>query len=440
MADVSQEQAAGRRLGSWKEIAAYFGKDERTVKRWETTRGLPVRRLPRGTRSSVFAYQDELEAWLRGKPALAAQGEPPESVARGSRVLTWPAVAILAVVVLAVAAAAALYLGAGSTHVPPASAAEFYKKGSIDWSSRTEEGFHRAIAEFDQAIAIDPQYARAYAGLANTYNLISQYTSAPAVESYAKGKAAAEQAIALDPQMAEGYAALAFNLFYGSHEFQRANDLFDLALALDPNSAQALHWAALTSLHLGEFSRPLDFIDRAQQLMPDSRSIQANRALILFYAGRAEEALSLLQDLKQAHPDYLATPSYLATIFLATGHYTDFLDAYEQAATVSKNSARLAIVAKAREGYASGGNSGMLAALLDAQLAAYRAGSEPAYPAAVTAAMLDRRDVALGLLEDAVAQGDSDVLSLRIETAFQPLYGEPRFRALLTKVGLPLPN
>jgi hypothetical protein len=82
----------------------------------------------------------------------------------------------------------------------------------------------------------------------------------------------------------------------------------------------------------------------------------------------------------------------------------------------------------------------MLAALLDAQLAAYKTGDEPAYPAAVTAAMLGRHDVALGLLEDAVKKGDGDVLSLRIEKAFEPLYPEPRFRALLKTVGLPLPN
>jgi tetratricopeptide (TPR) repeat protein len=435
MADILHEQPAGRRLSSWKEIAAYFGKDERTVKRWEATRGLPVRRVPRGTRSSVFAYQDELEAWLRGTPPEAT-----EVVAARARPIPWPMIAIAILIVVALAAAAAQYIVPRPAHVPPAEAAELYKKALVDWTSRTDEGLNRAIAEFDQAIALDPRYAKAYAGLANSYNLISQYTSAPAAESYAKGKAAAEQAIALDPSLAEGYAALAFNAFYGSHQFQRANELFDRAIALDPNSSLTLHWAALTSLHLGEFSRPLDFIDRAQQLTPDSRSIQANKALILFYAGHADEALSLLQDLKQAHPDYLATPSYLATIFLATGRYADFLDSYEQAASVSKNTARLEIGTKAREGYTSGGNSGMLAALLDAQLAAYKDGREPAYPAAVTAAMLGRQDVALGLLEDAVAQADSDVLSLRIETAFQPLYPEPRFRALLTKVGLPLPN
>lgn len=438
MADISQERAAGRRLSSWKEIAAYFGKDERTVKRWETTRGLPVRRVPRGTRSSVFAYQDELEAWLHGTPTNAddAMGRP---TASGSSI-HWPTVLLVLLVVAGLIAATVAFLRGQPAHTPPAEAAAVFRKAVVDWTSRTDEGLNRAIGEFTQAITLDPQYAKAYAGLANTYNLISQYTSASAADSYAKGKAAAERAVALDPGLAEGYAALAFNAFYGSHQFQQANELFDRAIALDPNSSLTLHWAALTSLHLGEFSRPLELIDRAQQLAPDSRSIQANKALILFYAGHQSEAVSLLEDLKQAHPDYLATPSYLATIFLAEGRYTEFLEAYAQAAAVSKNAARLQIAAEARTGYASGGNSGMLTAMLDAQLAAYKAGNEPAYPAAVTAAMLDKHEIALDLLEDAVAAADGDVLSLRIETAFQPLYAEPRFRALLTKVGLPLPR
>src|SRR4051812_31340211 len=70
MASSGDEPQADRLLSSWKEIAAFFGKDERTVKRWEATRGLPVRRVPRGSRSSVFAYRNELEAWLLG-PVVA---------------------------------------------------------------------------------------------------------------------------------------------------------------------------------------------------------------------------------------------------------------------------------------------------------------------------------------------------------------------------------
>lgn len=76
--DQATTAATGQRLSSWKEIAAFFGKDERTVKRWETVRGLPVRRVPGGTRTSVFAYVDELEAWLSApRPTI---GTPPSPV------------------------------------------------------------------------------------------------------------------------------------------------------------------------------------------------------------------------------------------------------------------------------------------------------------------------------------------------------------------------
>ncbi|HVY52865.1 MAG TPA: hypothetical protein VHA07_15050 [Devosia sp.] len=431
---MSEGSQPDRRLSSWKEIAAYFGKDERTVKRWEATRGMPVRRLPRGTRSSVFAYPHELEAWLRGEPA-----EPASSASAALWRTAATSVAAAFALALMLAGLAAALVPRLVHHTPPAAAAALYRQGVVDWNSRTAAGFAHALDEFNRALAIDPQYAAAYAGLANVYNLVSQYTDAPAAQSYAKGKAAAERAVALDPTLADGYAALAFNAFYGSREFVRSAELFDKAVALDPNSPQTLHWAALTEMHLGDFARPLELIDRAQLLAPDSRAIGANRALILFHAGRAAEAITLLDALRQAHPDYLATPSYLASIDLATGRYSEFLDAYEQAAAVEKNTARLAIVREARAGYARGGGPAMLAALLAAQQAQHALGKEPAYSTAVTAAMLGDTDAALTLLEAAVRTDESDILGLRIEEAFQPLYGEPRFTALLQKVGLPLP-
>jgi tetratricopeptide (TPR) repeat protein len=430
--ELTGETPPGGRLNSWKEIAAYFGKDERTVKRWEATRGMPVRRLPRGTRSSVFAYPHELEAWLRGEPA-SSEGAVP-----GWRTALFPIAMALAISVVLAAGASTLVLRLRH-HTPPEAAVVLYRQGVVDWNSRTAAGFDRARREFTSATTLDPDYAEAWVGLANVDNLISQYTDAPAAASYASARVAAEKAIELNPNLAEAWAALAFNLFYGAHEFDRSAELFDKAVALDPSSPQTLHWAALTEMHLGDFTRPLELISRAQQLAPDSRAIRANKALILFHAGRADEARKLLGDLRQAAPDYLATPSYLATIDLATGRYTDFLDAYEEAATVGKNAARLAIAAKARAGYAQGGNDGMLMALLDEQSAQHLAGNEPAYPAAVTAAMLGRADDALALLEKAVAAGEPDTLGLRIEEAFRPLHGNPRFTALLQKVGLPLP-
>lgn len=445
MVETNSGSPGDRRLSSWKEIAAFFGRDERTVKRWETVRGLPVRRVPRGTRSSVFAYQRELEDWLHGAtPAITDGVEAAASQAANRLTVALASLAVILALSLGVAVTWFNVIGPPvnirPSHVPPAQAAALYQQGVVDWNSRTAIGFDHALSEFNKATEIDPQFAAAFAGLANVYNLLSQYTDAPAADSYAKGKAAAEKAIALEPGLAEGYAALGFNSFYAEHEFVRSAELFDKALALEPNSAQTLHWAALTGMHMGAFARPLELIGRAQQLAPDSRVIAANKALILFHAGRADEAIAGLNSLRQASPDYLATPSYLASIYFALGRYEPFLDAYQQAAEVADDNAQLSVAARARQGYAEGGGDGLLKAMLDEQLTQYRAGAMPAYTVAITAARSGDFAGALDLLEAAVAHGESGIIAMRIEGAFVPLYTDARFRALLTKVGLPLPS
>jgi tetratricopeptide (TPR) repeat protein len=222
-------EGLGQRLNSWKEIAAFFGKDERTVKRWETIRGLPVRRVPGGTRTSVFAYVSELEAWLSAPRPVAASPTDTSSTTF-SRQLFLPVAAALAILGLLLIGLIATVLAPSRLDtVPsiPAEAQALYDDGVLAWTSRTTAGFATAIEKFDAALAIAPDYARAEVGLANVYNLISQYTLAPAAESYAKAKAAAERAIALDPNLAEAYAALGFNAFYGTREFGRSAELFE---------------------------------------------------------------------------------------------------------------------------------------------------------------------------------------------------------------------
>jgi tetratricopeptide (TPR) repeat protein len=242
-------------------------------------------------------------------------------------------------------------------------------------------------------------------------------------------------------KLAEAYAAKGFNLYYGTHEFDRSAAMFEEALKRDPDSAQTLHWYALTSMHTGEHTRPLQLIERALRLAPDSRTIRANRALILYYAGRASEAITALEELRQVEPTYLATPSYLATIYLDQGQYGEFLRQYEEAARVEGNSARTRIAAAAREGLRTGGGPGFLRAMLSAQEQEYAAGAEPAYKLAVTAALLgDDDDAALGYLETAVTRAEPDTLSIRIEPAFERYYRDPRFVALVEKVGFKLPG
>lgn len=463
MSESRHSQAVSRRLNGWKEIASFFGRDERTVKRWEQ-RGLPVHRVPGGTRASVLAYADELDAWLRAnqtrerattatagssaREASASLTAPIVEIARSFGFLR-PAVAIGAAICLVLAAGLAAWQPwraatpasqtAGAKHVPQPEALDLYLTGMYQWNTRTPQGLNRAVHYFTEAIALDPAYADPYAGLANSYNLLSQYTIMPPEETYPRAKVAAERALALDPGNVAALNALAFNTFYWSWDLSGARHLFERALAIDPRSADGLHWFALVTMHTGEMNEPIRAITEAQRVAPDSRSILANKALILFHAGRANEAIPILRQMKESDPKFLSPRAYLATIYLDGHRYRDFLAEAGEAARLQESPDHIAIVEAARDGFNAGGRDGMLRAMMAAQKIAYGKGTESAFKVARTAALLGERQTMLEFLDISISRREPEILGIRVEPAFRAVHGDPEYRSRVTRVGLPLP-
>ncbi len=441
-----KEGAEGRRLRSWKEIAAFFGADERTVKRWETQRALPVHRVPGNRRASVYAYTDELTAWLKhDDPKTVIEAPLPAAISRRSRLLI--ATGAISLLVAGVAAlvllpskpapAAAKAQPANTTprHNPPAQARDLYLTGVFHLETRTANSVERAIGYFNQAIAIDPAYAEAYAKLADAYGVASQYALMPPSEAYPRAKAAAERALALDDHLPSAFVTLGFIEFYWSRDFARSGELFRRALVLDPGNAQAHHWYALTLMHYGRYDRPLAEILEAQRLDPQSKAILANKALILFHAGRVDEAVQILTQLEETQTDYLPPHAYLATIYLADGRYQDFLREYVRAAELEKDAGSLAVGRAAAAGLAQGGGPAMLRAMLAEQKLQYARGDLPAFKLALTAAMLSDKAAALDYLEASARRKEQDILGIVVEPALAVLRNEPRYQALVKQVG-----
>ncbi|MBX3531528.1 MAG: hypothetical protein KF849_13035 [Rhizobiaceae bacterium] len=438
----------GRRISDWKGIAAYFGRDERTVRRWERQRGLPVHRMPGGARSLIFAYEGELDAWLRGSAETeppAPAGPLPPSVASAGRTRLASAVSQRAMLVLVatlsavtVAAYAGLSWRGGhgpGGHVPSAEIQDIYLRATYQLGTRQENGLRRAIADLTEVTRQDPEFAAAFAALAEAYNIVSQYTLMPADEAYPLAKQAAERAIALDPNLAQAHAALAFNAFYWQRDFVRSRALFERAIALDPGSAQTRHWYALTRMMAGEFDLSLREIAAAQRLNPESRAIAANKALIQFHAGLVREALATLRELAENEPRLRSPAEYMATIHLDQRDYPAFLEQYGRAAEIAGNDARRAIARAAEAGFLQGGAHGLLAAMLEAQKAQHAEGLEPAYKLAVTAALLGHEDMAIAYLEEGIAAGEQDMLGALIDPAFRILRGDERYLRVLKAVG-----
>ncbi len=463
--DDSQVQE-DRRLNSWKEIAAFFGKDERTVKRWEVQRGLPVHRLPGGSRTTVFAYAAELDVWLKGVsmtrardigeaigaeplPAGAAGFVSSAAGLRATRAMLAAFALLAAVLVFALwgvtnglvdsprASTSARTAIMHRSHVPAPEVHELYLTGIFHWDKRTPEGLNQAVHYFSQAIAQDPAYAEAYVGLANCYNLLREYTMMPAAEAYPRAKAAAERALALDDTLADAHTALAFVEFYWFRDMAKAERAFQRALELDPDSVRTHHWFGTALLHLGEFERSLAELTRARELDPESRSILADKGLVLFYAGRTDEAIALLTQLEASEPDYLSPSSYLAAIYFAKGDYEAYLAKARKAARLLGDQSRLAVIAASEAGFESGGAVGMLQAMLDAQRSLYAEGKEDAYNLARTYMLLGDVSRTISYLRTAVERLEQGILAMRIEPAFKGLRTNADFRRLLDDVGLP---
>jgi len=453
-----------RRLRDWKEIAAFFGRDERTVRRWEQQRGLPIHRISGGARNLVFAYADELESWLRGgELAQPDEGGPfadepvppplaPEpaavAVLPGAMGLHWQTVLFLGVVAMMLAALAGAVVTrdvvappARTAHQPGSRVQDLYLDAVYHLGTRQADGFTHAIQLLTEATTLDPNYADAYVKLAEAYNTISQFTLMPPNEAYPRAIAAAERAIALEPGNGGAYAALGFTTFYWKKDFPKSRELFEHAIRLDPNAAQTHHWYALTLMVTGETVLPLAEIGKAQELNPESRAIVANKALILFYAGRVDEAVMILQQLAKAEPNLRSPPEYLATIYLDQRRFTDFLREYRRAAEIADNRARQAIADAAERGLRQSGGAGLLMAMYAEQVHQYEKNLEPAYKVAGTAAMLGRNDEAIRYLEEAVRRKEDDMLGIRIEPLFKGLRADARYRAIVQHQGfVPAPT
>ncbi len=461
MQDGRLSRPARERLDSWQEIAAYFGRDERTVKRWEKERALPVHRIPGGARSGVFAYTEELARWVNGSKTAAPEISSAELPVRALPVIapardTPPVPRSRLAWLWALAGAALLFLLgiaflrtrsaqaernaeearlASSAHPVDPQAKDLYLKGRYYWNKRTADGLTKAVDYFTQAIVRDPGYAQAYAGLNDAYNLLREYTAMPSEEAFPRAIAAARKALELDDNLPEAHAALAFASFWGSWDVRTGDREFRRALALNPHYVAAHHWYATSLLTRGRYPEALREIERARELDPTSDAILSDKALILYSAGDEGAAKRLLKQIETSDPGFISPHRYFSYIYLADKDYPDYLAEARSVASLSHDETALAITDEAQKGFAAAGAQGMLKATLAAEKKLFREGSVPAYSVASTCALLGEKQAALDYLRIAYQKHESALLGLRTDRTMRDLHNERAYQELVKSVG-----
>jgi tetratricopeptide (TPR) repeat protein len=482
---IHDAPTANRRLDSWKEIAAFFDRDERTVKRWEKERSLPVHRLPGGSRARVFAFSDELSRWMHSLDSSTGElilinsdsiaddlPVPSSPQALNTDTAQWPsnqaavppgrskqswiaaltlallvAVVVIALVIVYRRHSVAPAVNSGPTSISSSAKApaprvnpeaeELYLKGRYYWTKRTPADLTKAVDFFTQSIVRDPNYAPAYVGLADCYNLLREFSAMPAAEAFPRAFAAAKKAVELDDSSAEAHASLAFVMFYWNWSVTGAESEFRRAIELNPDYALAHHWYATFLMVLGRSPEALQEINRAQKLDPASTPILADKGLILFHAGQPDQSIALLKQIETAQPAFFSTHKYLSYIYLVQQDYPNYLAQAMQAALLSHDEQELAIVRAAEQGFKSGGEREMLSDILREQKKFYDQKQLSAFLVASTCARLGQKEEALQYLQASYEQHDPLFLTIRTEQAFSTLYADPAFRKLVVQAGLP---
>jgi tetratricopeptide (TPR) repeat protein len=481
---VTDNPKSERALVSWKEIASFLNRGERTVKRWETERGLPVRRVPGGERGSVYAYPSELNAWLSGEQMSAAQtgsvserdGEianssPPERHERledvepslaGKSLTTaanWKALifrpaliwATAPAIMLVVAAASIYVFRAGNRidaearsavpdrsvadHIPAPTVERLYLHGRYEWGLRTADSLVKSMDDYTQAIVQDSNYAPAYAGLAESYDLLPEYGRMSREEAFSRAKSAAQRAIALDPNLAAAHRARAFALFFGDWDAPASDAEFKLALALAPNEMESHHWYATTLFSRLEAAHAISEIDEAVRLSPTTPAVVADAAFIhAFFNQDRESNMRTLREMTQTQPK-LASPSrYLAELDLDDGNFSDYLADLRIAASVSHDPYEEALAAGASAGWTRAGRAGLLDGVRRVQEDAFAHGNETGYWLGRTYLMLGDPITALRYFDQAFQKNDFTLMTLSACPCVAGLTNDARYADLLRRV------
>ena len=310
---------------------------------------------------------------------------------------------------------------------------ELYLKGRFFWNKRTGADLKRAIDYFNQAIAKDPNYALAYAGLADSYTLLSVFSAASPQDSIPQARVAAKKALELDNTLAEAHASSGRILSGYDYDFERAIAEFERAIQLNPNYATSYHWISNGPLTArGEFDRAITEGKRAVELDPLSMIDNADLGQIYFYARRYDEAISQVGKAIEIDPHSYLAHYYLGQIYQLQGHLTEAIAEYQKAVELDDDPQALAFLGQAQ---ARIGQRDEAQEILSRMTEEAKSRYVSAYSFALMFIALGDKERAIDALERAYREGAAnDIITIRVDPMLEDLRGQPRFEALAEKI------
>jgi len=310
---------------------------------------------------------------------------------------------------------------------------EDYLKGRYHWNMRTDDGIKKSIGYFEDAIKKDSNYAAAYAGLADTYLTLYDYELMSIDESTSKAKEAAQRALKINPMLAEAHNSLA-HINLHEWKWESAEKGFQKAIELDPAYVLAHHWYALCLTAIGKPNEAVNEMKKARELDPLSTRINADLGMAYLSAGKFDEAIEQEKNTLELNPKASGAFWIRGMAYQQKKNIGEAIKDYQHALELSPNDQNY--LAALGHVYASSGNSSAARNILDTLSALNKTEHVSPFFFALVYAGLNDKEKALEWLQKAYEEKSGSVRYLKMEPRLQSLRNEPRYIALMKKIGL----
>ncbi|MBV8858049.1 MAG: tetratricopeptide repeat protein [Acidobacteria bacterium] len=320
------------------------------------------------------------------------------------------------------------------SHTDNVEAYQLYVKGRFYWDQRTEQGLLRALDYVRRAIRVDPDYAPAYVGLADTYSALGEYLYSPPGEAFPRAKSAALKAREIDPTMAEAYASLAEVAFFYEWDWASAEESFRRAVELKRSYASGHHSYAWFLMAMGRLEEATDYFRQARKLNPGSLTLNTFLGLPLYYARQYEGALAQFRETLEMEPDFTQAHYYIASALTQLGRYEEAAAEYLRVIPVEYAQQASALLAYT---YAASGREAAAVKVLGDLRELSQTRYVSPYLEAIVHAGLGQKEEALAKLGQACRERAAWSVFLGIDPFLDGLRADPLFNNLLRCVGLP---
>jgi tetratricopeptide (TPR) repeat protein len=309
-----------------------------------------------------------------------------------------------------------------------------YVKGRFYLEKRTRENLQKAIDQFNQAIVKDPNYAQAYAALADTYILLLDREVIPASEASPKIRSAVQRALEIDPTLSEAHAALAAVKEQVDWDWAGAEAEYRKSIDLNPNDAVAHHLYSVLLENLIRLPESMAENQKALALDPASPQPHANEAGILTDMRRYDEAITKLNNLIAANPEFPPYYGYRAEVYWRQRNLDAFVADQVMALKKSGHADEAEVFESGyRKGKLKGACTGWIEFLKNKSRTEYIS----PYDIASLYAAMDDRDHTFEWLEKAYAEHSGRMEYIKADGFFEPFHSDPRYIDMLKRMGLP---